>query len=150
MKAIIVDIDGTIADFTHRLALMRAEAPSGVFTESQKASINDPSYPWCVNLVLTYHNAGYQIIFLTARSERYRESTIEWLTANIDPSISYILHMRPNYDERSDELVKMDVYYELIEPLYDVELALDDRDKVVAMWRDDVGIPCLQVQRGKY
>lgn len=150
MKAVIVDIDGTLADFTHRREQLWSDLAARDFTASQKASKEDPAYEWCRNLVQLYHSAGYQIIFLTARSEDYYQTTVDWLNTHLDPSIVYILLMKRAGDMRPDDIVKEELYYAEIAPNFEVEFALDDRDSVVAMWRDRVGIPCLQVQKGQY
>jgi phosphoglycolate phosphatase-like HAD superfamily hydrolase len=151
MKAIIVDIDGTIANFDHRKKLLLEEIASETdLSQSQLASRQDTPYPWCLNLVKIYHDAGYQIIFLTARNRRHYPETVEWLNRYLDDRIVYMLLMRDLDDQRPDDIIKEDIYRQEIAPSFEVEFALDDRDSVVEMWRERVGIPCLQVQKGTY
>lgn len=150
MKAIIVDIDGTMANFDHRKDLLYRDVATGDYEESQKASRQDPPYVWCQNLVKIYHDAGYQIIFLTARNEKYYTETAQWLNSHLEDYIVYVLLMRPLNDDRPDDVVKEDIYRRDIALQFNVEFALDDRDSVVDMWRNRIGIPCLQVQKGQY
>ena len=59
------------------------------------------------------------------------------------------LHMRPVGDYRRDDLVKRELYEALIANHYRVELVLDDRTRVVKMWRS-LGLTCLQVAEGDF
>ena len=49
-----------------------------------------------------------------------------------------------HYPELSDPDYKLKMYRELIEPFADVIFAVDDRDIVVQMWRDNA-ITCLDI-----
>jgi hypothetical protein len=57
--------------------------------------------------------------------------------------------MRKHNDYRSDDIVKKEMYFEYIQPKYNVVCVFDDRDKVVKMWRD-LGILCCQVYYGDF
>ena len=50
------------------------------------------------------------------------------------------LHMRKNGDNRSDRLVKEEIFWEHIEPRFNVLAAFDDRPRIVRLWKD-IGIP---------
>jgi hypothetical protein len=73
--------------------------------------------------------------------------TAEWLDRH---SIRYTrLFMRPDGDSRPDDILKEEILDRDILPHWIPEMALDDRDRVVAMWRRR-GIPCLQVAPGDF
>lgn len=60
-----------------------------------------------------------------------------------------LLLMRGQGDMRPDHAVKHELFNAHIRDAYDVLLALDDRDRVVALWRS-LGIVCLQVDEGNF
>lgn len=57
--------------------------------------------------------------------------------------------MRRADDERDDAIVKYEIYRDFIAPEFDVQIAFDDRDRVVKMWRQ-VGLTCAQVDYGDF
>jgi hypothetical protein len=59
------------------------------------------------------------------------------------------LLMRPLGDNRPDEIVKEEMYELHIRGKYNVALVLDDRQKVVDLWRR-LGLTCLQVADGDF
>jgi hypothetical protein len=59
------------------------------------------------------------------------------------------LFMRGDDDYRPDEIVKRELYEENVLGNYDVVGVIDDRSKVVKMWRE-LGLTCLQVAEGAF
>ena len=57
--------------------------------------------------------------------------------------------MRKEGDNRPDEVVKEEIFNENIRGNYSVRFVLDDRSKVVDMWRQ-LGLKCLQVAEGDF
>jgi hypothetical protein len=55
--------------------------------------------------------------------------------------------MRLDGDRRKDFIVKEENFHNYIEPYYDVKLAIDDRPKVIEMWKT-LGIQTLWVANG--
>jgi hypothetical protein len=55
----------------------------------------------------------------------------------------YVLHMRPDNDWRKDTVFKEEIYNEYIKDYWDVLFAIEDRDRVVKMWRR-LGVVALQ------
>jgi hypothetical protein len=53
--------------------------------------------------------------------------------------------MRADGDSRGDVIVKKEIYDLFIKGKYNVMLAIDDRKKVCRFWREDLGIPVLQL-----
>jgi len=162
--AILVDLDGTLALFNKR--------KDGKYWEVQERedilnpgmrSPYDASVCWqtdAVNVpVLTVIHALYEMqispVFVSGRSEDHRAPTLEWLHSL--PTVGVLgkhlsefpLYMRMSKDYRDDRIIKEEIYREKIAPVYNALFVLDDRDRVVAMWRD-LGLTCLQVANGDF
>jgi hypothetical protein len=57
--------------------------------------------------------------------------------------------MREAGDKRADDIVKAEIFFRDIAPRWNVKAAIDDRNRVVAMWRS-LGLLCLQVAEGDF
>ena len=134
-KCIIVDLDGT-------LALINGRNP---YDDSllYKDKVNYPLLEFISNFISTHH-----IIIVSARMDSCRSETEEWLTFNNIP-YSRLL-MREAGDFRKDRIVKKEIYENHIKDLYYVSAWFDDRDQVVEMVRDELGLLCLQVYYGNF
>lgn len=139
-SAIICDLDGTIALGYDR----------GVF-EFDKVE-NDYKDFRVIDMLENLWNSGkYQkIIFLSGRDESCYEKTKNWLLKNVKiPANDWILMLRKENDYRGDNIIKEEIYKNDIEPFFDVRLVLEDRNKVVDMWRN-LGLLCCQVFYGEF
>lgn len=88
-----------------------------------------------------------ELIVVSARFEVVRPQTEQWL---IEQEIAWReLFMRADGDTRKDALVKAELLRDYIWPFYNVEIAFDDRSRVVDMWRY-FGIACFQVSPGDF
>lgn len=137
MKAIIVDIDGTIADNTHRQHFMNLQPKNWneFFIECHK---DEPIVP--VIEMIQKLCRKYKILVVTGRPEKYRQLTNFWLIKHKVPCDN--LYMRKCGDYRPDHEIKLDIL-DIIRREHDILLAIDDRQSVVDMWRRN-GILCLQ------
>jgi len=134
-KAVIVDIDGTVA-------LHVARGPYDV----EKCNTDKPNRP-IVSLVNELSSQGYVILFVSGREETYRGMTLQWFE---DSKIhGDFLWMRPTGDHREDSIVKQEIYNEKILGKYNIFCVFDDRNRVVEMWRN-LGLTCLQVAEGDF
>ena len=143
-KAIIVDLDGTIADNEHRVKYIDGSQKKD-WDKFNALSAEDTVIEWCLDLVRGFHGLGYRIVFLTARSESKgtREITETWLRERVGPHVpDYDLVMRDGKDYRTDFITKQDLYMQHIAPKYDVAFAIDDKLAVCTMWRG-LGIPAI-------
>ena len=102
---------------------------------------------WCAELLSGMKKEGYEIILLTGRDEPYRDRTLEWLMRH--KIVFDLLLMREEKDFRPDNIVKKEIYENVISKEYQVLFVVDDRKKVVEMWRE-IGLPCLQCAWGDY
>ena len=94
------------------------------------------------------------LIFMSGRMEQCRGETRLWLhTFVCEPSLCTCkmpLVMRKDGDNRPDQIVKRELYERRVQGVYEVEGVLDDRDRVVKMWREELGLTCLQVAPGNF
>jgi len=133
---VISDIDGTLAKRVNR----------GPFEWSRL--LDDEPNAAVVELLQALHDRGHEIVFISGRTEDLREQTLLWLSRNV--GIPGRLLMRRANDDRRDEIVKAEIFVELNLTKEQVLLVLDDRDRVVKMWRDRFGLTCFQVAEGDF
>lgn len=139
--AIIVDIDGT-------LALMNERQPY----DWDKVWTDLPNKP-VVDLVSSYLKTQQasgrecELLIVSGRDGGCREQTEEWIQRNFN--FEHKLLMRPEHDTRDDTQIKSEIYYLYIENEYDVQFVVDDRQKVVDMWRE-LGLTVFQVADGRF
>ena len=134
-KAIICDCDGT-------LCLLNGRDPFD-FESAENDLLNEP----VANLITMYKNAGNKILIVSAREEKFQPLTEDWLKKH---SIPYDhIFLRSDNDYRSDDIIKKEIYENKIKASWDIEVVLDDRNRVVAMWRE-IGLNCLQVNEGDF
>ena len=113
----------------------------------------DKPNQWVIDLVkdIQTKHLDWATILLSGRlgSEECELLTRQWLTAQ---ELVYTnLFMRPEDKEfEKDSIIKKDLYKTCIEPHYNVQFVIDDRDQVVKMWRNDVGLNVLQVAEGNF
>lgn len=135
LPAVLVDLDGTLADNSHR----------GPY-EYELLPADRPIYP-IIELVQHLHRIpGYPVIFMTGREDRddVRPDTVAWLGFHVGISPVVELLMRPGGDFRPDEIVKRELYEQHVQARFDVQYVFDDRQKVVNMWRS-LGLTVLDV-----
>lgn len=134
--AICVDVDGTLTDMT---GIRGAYDWDKVHLDTPRKNI--------VNLVNMYARVGFKILVLSGRDGICKE-----MTANHLKEMGVIFHkhyQRAVNDPRCDTVVKEEIFREEIAPNFNVAFCLDDRNKVVDMWRE-IGLECLQVQEGAF
>ncbi len=145
MKCYLFDIDGTLADLSHRLPHIQKEPKDwdAFFAECA----NDAPISHVCDLACDLIRAGQAVVFVSGRSDQVRAETLEWLYNHVGSSRT--LYMRRKGDHRPDHLVKGELLDEILAAGYEPIMAFDDRDQVVKMWRAR-GIPCAQVADGNF
>ncbi|MEV0446929.1 AAA family ATPase [Streptomyces sp. NPDC050600] len=135
-SAVLCDIDGTLA--------MRGDRGPYDFSRCDLDLLNVP-----VREALRAFQRAHQdrIVLLSGRSEDHRALTEAWLERYEVPYDE--LWMRASDDGRSDDLVKAELFDAHVRHRYAVRLSLDDRDRVVAVWRR-MGLPTWQVNYGNF
>ena len=146
---IIVDLDGTLADLTDRRHFVESRPKNwdAFYGGMTKDHVNTP----VAEVVLQMYKEGYMIIVCTGRPDKYEQDTKGWLYEHNIPFDNLL--MRKDGDHRPDFEVKREMLFSfLVECGFnksDILFALDDRDQVVKMWREE-SIPCFQVAEGNF
>lgn len=90
------------------------------------------------------------VIILSGRDEVCRPETVAWLEEHIGSDSYEHLFMRPANDNRKDSVVKRELFEQHILGNYYPALVLDDRNQVVDMWREELGLTVWQVAQGDF
>lgn len=144
--AVIFDIDGTIADMSHRLHHIQGDNPDW---DAFHADVDKDSPIHHIMDILTglVKLNQHTIILCTGRMEHCRIATEYWLE-QYNVCYHHLL-MRPNGDHAPDYEVKKAMLEKLEASGFEIQMVFEDRTQVVNMWRE-AGIPCLQVKEGDY
>ena len=128
-KAIIVDVDGTIANKCDRSPF-----------EWDKVGCDTPRLE-IINMIRAFARSyGATPIFLSGRDSVCRDITQGWINCHAYMDKDQELYMRAEGDMRKDTIVKEELFWEHIEPIYNVIAAFDDRPVIVRLWHK-LGIP---------
>lgn len=144
----VFDIDGTLADATHRLHHILGKEVKDWDAWDAETHKDDPIIP-VITIVQALWDQGYEIMLLTGRNERVREPTEQWLS---DHNIHYHhLIMRPHGDHRDDTIVKLEKLYDFLEkyPEKSVQTIFEDRRRLVVALRE-AGFHVCQVDEGDF
>lgn len=143
MATVICDLDGTLADITHRLHFI--ENGNKDWDGFYRACPDDLPKPAIIELIAMCDDAGHQIIISSGRSEDVRAETEAWLEKH---GVVYTaLVMRPNACFVPDQALKKAWLDQgLLGNKEDILFVVEDRDRMVKMWRDQ-GLTCLQVEQ---
>jgi len=149
-KAVIVDLDGTLALVDKRRELARK--PNGklnwdIFLDPANIALDEPNKP-IIELVQLLESVAYSVVIVSGRRHEMLRETILWL---IKHNISYnALFIRELKDYRSDVIVKREIYDKYIDGVWDIKWVLDDRKRVVDMWRNELNLTVLHVDEGDH
>lgn len=145
---IIFDIDGTLADCSHRLHFIQSKPKNWkAFFDGMEHDVPiEPTITVAQSLYASYN----EIIFCTGRPESHRKQTRMWLAQRLGEwADGCRLFMRAKDDRRPDYEVKEEMLQKIRDCNLDPKVAFEDRDQVVDMWRRN-GLICYQVAKGAY
>jgi hypothetical protein len=166
-NTVIFDLDGTLANIDVRRD--KSTKPNGKLDWDKFAaptSIMDwdtPNVP-VVKMAQMFHDNGFKVVIFSGRNDRSFASTKDWLRIHNVPFD--LLVMRPDKFKSDswpiafgnpatsdmrfmpDEILKKKMLDTFVD-IDDVFLVVDDRDKVVKMWREE-GLTCFQVAEGNF
>jgi hypothetical protein len=148
----IFDIDGTIADLTHRLHFIQKSPKdwAGFF----EAAGDDKPILEVINVANALAMTGHRVLYVSGRSEDIRDITVDWLIKYGLPD-PFTLYMRKSKDRREDNIVKSEILDELFAKFGPPEKlglwggVFDDRQQVVDMHRSR-GLKVFQVAKGDF
>lgn len=149
IEAVIVDIDGTVADCSHRKHHIEKEPKDWESFFLPELIVRDDPRRIVIGAVKDIcKRLNWPPLFLTGRTESTRSATEHWLRLYSGYD-AFGLWMRADGDFRGDVVVKREIYQREIEPTYDVQLVFEDRTAVVKMWRE-LGLETWQVAAGDF
>lgn len=139
-NTIVVDLDGTIANLDHRLHLIAGDKPD--WDEFYKLCDGDTVNEWAVDILGALFSCNRKVIIVSARRDTELTKTKLWLKKN---NIVYdeIFLLRKDGDYSPDTELKKKWLYAEQGRKEDIICVIDDRQKVVDMWRGE-GLVCLQ------
>lgn len=141
---VLCDIDGTIADITHRLQYAKGETKD--WKKFFSLISEDTVRKDVAKILIGLYNQGNTIIFVSARPDTYREQTLEWLDKN-NLSFAWTLIMRKGNDKREDSIVKKQILDTYFPDKSKIKCVIDDRPRVIKMWREE-GLEVIDVGNG--
>ncbi|MEZ4872698.1 MAG: NIF family HAD-type phosphatase [Bdellovibrionales bacterium] len=142
-NCIIVDLDGTLANVDHRRKMLLEDNDWDKFNSNMSI---DSVNLWCRELIDLFKDK-YHIVIVSGRSDEFKEVTFRWLHEN---NIFFNeVFFRQKGDYRDDRVIKKEIFDTQINPRYSPLFVVDDRKKVVQMWRN-IGLTCLQCEDGDY
>jgi predicted ABC-type ATPase len=136
--AVIIDLDGTTA--------LKSEY-RGFYDYDERVSLDLPNQP-IIRMVRGLINSGLYPVFLSGRMDSCADATRLWIQKHVYCG-SFDLYMRKTGDTRPDYVVKDEMFARYVQGHFNVELAIDDRNQVVDLWRAK-GIPAIQVADGNF
>ena len=140
----VFDIDGTLADLSHRLHHIEKKPKN--WDAFFAKSADDKAIAHICDLARHLSKVA-PVVFVSGRSDRVRRDTEDWLEREV--GLRGPLYMRKGRDRRPDYIVKAELLDLLQADGYRPIMAFDDRDQVVKMWRAK-GVPCAQVAEGNF
>ena len=139
---VIVDLDGTLSDGTHRLHLLPTENLhlTESWSEFNRAAAGDSPIKSTIAVINGLWVSGFAIVILTGRSDEVRYETCKWLNEN-GVKFDEII-MRRQEDNRKDTVIKEEALRAI--GLDNIVCAFDDSPNVVKHFRS-LGITTYQV-----
>ena len=166
-KTVIFDLDGTLANIDVRRD--KALKPDGkldweIFAAPQSIlDLDEPNLP-VIKMAQMFKADGFKIVIFSGRNDRGFVATNHWLTRHDVPHDLLVLRpdkfkanswpvadgnqATPDMRFMPDEILKKAMLDTFVD-IDDVFLVVDDRDKVVKMWRD-LGLNTFQVAPGDF
>jgi len=135
---VIFDIDGTLADTSHRTHLVRNKPKN--WPRFFDLMVEDPPREHVIKMYRTLMRTGeIDLYIVSGRPIDYHEQTSTWLAKH---GLVYVnLYMRPTKDSRPDDIIKKEIFDAHFANQKDQILCVfDDRPRVIRMWRAE-GIP---------
>lgn len=138
-KAVLVDIDNTIANNNHRQEFLRGKKDWEKFFS---ACDQDKPITATISLVKELEKNDLKIVFISGRPDTYFKKTEEWLNKFVDIK-KYDLLMRPNKNFNNVVQIKKELL-NTIRYKYEIIFALEDDEDLAKMWEKE-GIPCIKI-----
>lgn len=144
-KIIVFDIDGTVADVTHRRQFVATKPKNWAAWNAGMS--RDPVHEDIKSIYDVFKASGARIIFCSGRGDETRAVTERWLANN---GFEFeALFMRRERDYRQDSIVKVELLAQIRQWHGEPYIWFDDRNQVVDAIRAQ-GVRVLQVAPGDF
>lgn len=134
---VFCDLDGTVADNSHRIGFIQSTKKDwDAFYSPELITKDKPITSSIKVLRRMLEMQGLLLYFLTGRPEKTRAATVEWLKANLSASHNAPILMRPDGDFRKADVYKEE-HIQKVHALYPskIKLFIDDDLRNVAMYQ---------------
>ena len=151
-KTVIFDLDGTLANIDrrrdHSLRMGRnGKMNWNEFFNPAHISFDEPNEP-VIKMAQLFSQQGFKIVILSGRSDKMFDRTVEWLEWNDVPFDKLVMRDSKTNHFTPDDVLKKDMLDKHVD-INDVFLVVDDRDRVVKLWRS-LGLTTFQVADGDF
>lgn len=143
---IIFDVDGTLMDIQHRRKFVDGSQKKD-WKAFKDATSQDTPNLHVFATAKALKAAGHRIVISSGRDMSQRAVTLQQLMKQ--GLVFDALFMRADGDYRSDDVVKADMLDQMRAQGFDPQMAFDDRQQVVDMWRSK-GLTVAQVADGNF
>ena len=149
-NTIIFDLDGTLALIDKRREL--STKPNGKidFDKLHDPSLikhDKPNWP-VIKMAQLFAEQGFKIVIFSGRSDKTATATLSWLSQSKVPFNKLVMRPQNTMGFVPDEILKKDMLDKHLD-INDIFMVVDDRQKVVDMWRS-LGLICIQVAEGNF
>jgi hypothetical protein len=148
---VIFDLDGTLALIDKRRELATKENGKinwKIFHDPKNIKLDVPNIP-VVRMAQIFSESSLLIVIFSGRSDTTEAATRSWLDDNDVPHDSLIMRPHRTRAFTPDEVLKKGMLDDAPFDAEDVMMVIDDRQKVVDMWRG-LGMTCAQVAPGDF
>ena len=149
-NTIIFDLDGTLALIDKRREVStkpNGRLDWGKFFNSTNIKLDEPNLP-VIKMAQLFSEQGFNIVILSGRSNKTETATRSWLSKNKVPFNKLIMRDSETDHFTPDWVLKKNMLDENLD-INDVFLVVDDRDRVVKLWRS-LGLTTFQVAEGNF
>ena len=149
-NTIIFDLDGTLALIDKRREVStkpNGRLDWGKFFNSTNIELDEPNLP-VIKMAQLFSEQGFNIVILSGRSNKTETATRSWLSKNKIPFNKLIMRDSETDHFTPDWVLKKNMLDENLD-INDVFLVVDDRDRVVKLWRS-LGLTTFQVAEGNF
>ena len=156
---VVFDLDGTLADIRHRLHHIKEGKPD--WDAFYAACDKDTPMEYMMEVLVALQQYQHHVEIWSGRGEgefgENRDKTEIWLQKYLGDMLKKSpvkfempgLKMKPYGDHTDDMDLKRKWLYELRSTGMNVDLAFEDRKRVVDMWRE-ANVQCCQVAKGDF
>jgi len=149
-NTIIFDLDGTLALIDKRREVStkpNGRLDWGKFFNSTNIKLDEPNLP-VIKMAQLFSEQGFNIVILSGRSNKTETATRSWLSKNKVPFNKLIMRNSETNHFTPDWVLKKNMLDENLD-INDIFLVVDDRDRVVKLWRS-LGLTTFQVAEGNF